>query len=543
MKARQILDNFKYAKQARETAGIDDVWQILAERVRPSMSNIQNNSSNVSKSRYVLDSTASEALPKFASALKQMIMPPGEIWQRIKCSDENLNIQYKEWFGKLTNRVFIERYRTGSNFKVSIYNCFRHLGLFGASPISVLKQDRGGLFYKNFLPRDVYCLPDNYDRLTTVFRTFECTKEQAIQQFGDNTPKKILESSETTKTKYTFIYAVSPATPEQKKEFGKEFYTVYVSEDCEDQIIEESGASEQTLIYPIIDTQDNTWYGYSPCMQLYPDIKMINNMERANLRTAQKMGDTSYKVNADEVINPLSLGSPNSVIYGGISPDGKDMVKEMETGNRALPYSLEQQEQKRGTIKRGLLYDLFQILVDSPQKTATQVLEEAQEKGSLVGPYSDMLQEQLFNPVTLLELDILLENNQYPEGGEEVIEAIKSGKVWFTFEYDNPISNVGKAQRGIGLQRTLELATVLANAGSMEALGMINIKRAMTLTAEAYNAPVDVIFNTPEEQEEINQAAQEQAQMQQVAEGTQIASQAEKDLSQAEKNKAAARAM
>jgi hypothetical protein len=61
MKARQILDNFKYAKQARETAGIDDVWQILAERVRPSMSNIQNNSSNVSKSRYVLDSTASEA--------------------------------------------------------------------------------------------------------------------------------------------------------------------------------------------------------------------------------------------------------------------------------------------------------------------------------------------------------------------------------------------------------------------------------------------------------------------------------------------------
>jgi hypothetical protein len=68
----------------------------------------------------------------------------------------------------------------------------------------------------------------------------------------------------------------------------------------------------------------------------------------------------------------------------------------------------------RAIINDSFLVTLFQILIDSPQMTATEVLQRAQEKGALLSPTMGRQQSEFLGPTIERELDVLAQQGMIP---------------------------------------------------------------------------------------------------------------------------------
>ena len=104
---------------------------------------------------------------------------------------------------------------------------------------------------------------------------------------------------------------------------------------------------------------------------------------------------------ADNLI--VGTGSPGKVLR--VTPDGKPLVHALPVGNLSL--AKEMMELERDTINEGFLVTLFQILIDTPQMTATEVIERTNEKGILLAPTVGAVGEERLDSQIERELDVL----------------------------------------------------------------------------------------------------------------------------------------
>jgi len=116
-------------------------------------------------------------------------------------------------------------------------------------------------------------------------------------------------------------------------------------------------------------------------------------------------------------------------------------------------------EDERALINESFLVTLFQILVETPNMTATEVMERAKEKGMLLAPTLGRQQSERLGPQIERELDILSAQGLLPDMPGILIEAGADFKV----EYDSPLSRVQRAEEASGLMRTIEMTLNYVN--------------------------------------------------------------------------------
>jgi hypothetical protein len=109
-------------------------------------------------------------------------------------------------------------------------------------------------------------------------------------------------------------------------------------------------------------------------------------------------------------------------------------------------------------INEAFFITLFQILVDNPTMTATEVLERAQEKGMLLGPLAGRQMSEFLGPMVSRELDLLARTGRLPEMPPELYEAGGEYKI----EYDSPLARAQRAEEGVAIVRTFETLIPLA---------------------------------------------------------------------------------
>ena len=96
---------------------------------------------------------------------------------------------------------------------------------------------------------------------------------------------------------------------------------------------------------------------------------------------------------------------------------------------------------------------LFQILVDRPAATATEVMERAQEKAALLGPTVGRQQSEFLGPLVEREIDFLSRAGALPPLPDALIEAAGA----YEIEYDSPMTRAQRAEEGVGILRTAEI--------------------------------------------------------------------------------------
>jgi hypothetical protein len=193
-------------------------------------------------------------------------------------------------------------------------------------------------------------------------------------------------------------------------------------------------------------------------MQALPDIATLNEMSRTMLRAGHKAVDPPVLLHDDGVIDAFDL-RPGALNWGGVDSQGRQLAVPFQSGAN-LPLGLELENQRRQAINDAFLVSLFQVLVDQPGMTATEVLQRAQEKGMLLTPTVGRQQSEMLGPLIEREVAILARGGRLPPLPDALVAAAGG----FEIEYDSPLSRAQRAEQGAGINRLLEVALPLAQA-------------------------------------------------------------------------------
>ena len=143
-------------------------------------------------------------------------------------------------------------------------------------------------------------------------------------------------------------------------------------------------------------------------------------------------------------------------------------------------------EMERLVINDAFLITLFQILVETPAMTATEVLERSREKGALLSPTMGRSQTEYLGPMIERELDVLSQQGLLPEMPQVLLESMAE----YEAVYDSPLSRAQRAEEATGLMRLVDWTTQsIQITGDPSALDWIDWDSAMPDLADISAVP------------------------------------------------------
>jgi hypothetical protein len=185
-------------------------------------------------------------------------------------------------------------------------------------------------------------------------------------------------------------------------------------------------------------------------------------------------------------------------------------------------------QDERKTINDHFLVTLFQILVETPEMTATEAMLRAQEKGALLAPTMGRLQSGMIAPLIDRELDLLGHAGQLPQPPDELIEA--GGE--YEVEYDTELTRAQKAGQGVSVLKLFAAVAPLAEA-KPDVFDKVDIDAGLDVLADVYGVPAKVI-RSDEDVKKLRDGRAQQEQLSKVLEAAPVAASAAKDLAQAQ---------
>ncbi len=497
MDARSLILEFDGLKGKR--TNWNSHWTEIAERMWPmhkdlflSLNASSQTNQGDKRNQEIFDSTAVIALGRFGAILDSLLTPRNSFWHRLKPDNAILqkNKTVMDYFEEVNEILFEKRYAPTANFASQNQLQYKSLGAYGTGAmfIDALKTRKGikGLRYRSVHLSEIYLRENHQGIIDAVCRYYALTARQAFQKFGDKLPDVIKSKVEQNKEdKFFFIHWVMPR--EDIDMDAPNFKGMpYASYDVciEGEVIVAEGGYN-TFPYPIsrYEQESNEAYGRSPAMDVLPAVKTINEQKKTLLKQGHLATDPIILAYDDGVADFYD-GTPGSMIPGGISKDGRLLVQPMPVGN--VNVGKELMDDERALINDTFLVTLFQILVDNPQQTATEILEKTREKGILLAPTVGRQQSEYLGPMIERELDILAQQGMLPPQPRMLIEA----KGEFKITYESPINRTQRAEWASGAMRTVSQFIEVATAtGSPELLDYINWDVAAPQIADINGTP------------------------------------------------------
>lgn len=512
-------------------------WEEIAQVVLPRMRGFQGQFTKGEKrTEKIFDAKPCLALERFASVMDSMLTPRQQIWHKLKTTDEALNdaFRVKEWFYQVNHILYSMRYAPKANFSGQNSERWISVGAFGTGSMYIDYKD--GLRYRTLNLKNTYFLENHQGIIDTVFRRIMYTARQAIQEWGeDMMPEEIIKSLENpaqSSREWEFVHIVMPRADVQMHRAdakGKPWASYYISVKHRQMVAKEGGYHTFPYNVSRYVTAPDEVYGRSPAMMVLPDIKMLNQMSKTDIRAVHKLVDPPILLNNDGVLGGRMKVDirPNGLIPGGVNKDGRQMIQPFQTGAR-VDIADTKMDQRRQSIDDAFLVTLFQILVETPRMTATEALIRAQEKGMLLAPTMGRQQSETLGPEIERELDLLMRAHKLPPIPPELIEA--GGE--YEIIYDSPLSRMQRAEELVGVQRTLEILTPFANI-KPDILDIFDEDQLARVTADVSGVPTKVL-RSPEDIAQKRANDQQQQALATAAQVAQPVASALKDTAQAQ---------
>lgn len=446
-------------------------WEDVAQKVLPYYSTSFHSHGNEvpgqQRSQEQFDVTANMALWKFAAAMESMLTPSNGRWHRLRPTIPEL-MKVREvqlWFDQVNDLLFHYRYSPFSGYQAQQHDAYVSLGAFGTSSLFVdefrdpTRPNHKGLRYRHVHLGECFFATNFQGQIDKCYRRFKMTLRQIAQKWGmDKLPDDLRGKMDKNPEQEVFvIHCVKPNdefNPSRLDKKGKRFVSYYVLKDS--QILLHSGGY-RCFPYAIARylTAPGELYGRSPAMNVLPSIRVLNEEKKTILKQGHRIVDPVLLAHDDGVMEGFNM-KPGTVNFGGVNAQGQKLVHALETGNLAIGKEL--MDDERLAINDAFLVTLFQILVETPQMTATEVLERAREKGALLSPTMGRYQSEGIGPMIEREFDLLMYQGLLPPPPPELMEAGGEYKV----EYDAPLNRAMRAEQASGIMRTMQWAAEIA---------------------------------------------------------------------------------
>nr|WP_321482611.1 portal protein [uncultured Cohaesibacter sp.] len=494
----------------------------------------------------LLDGTAIYSIERLAAGILSLTMPQSSKWHGLGSVDPlapDLDEAAEDWCSRVTDYLFAVRYTPKAGF-ASVNEMAVKAACGLGTGVIFLEESFGDAhtreaqmpFKYSYAPLAECFLGQNAQGIhDTNYRLVNYKARQAVQKFGEkHVSSKLLDAANDPRhkdTPFQFIHAAMPraeagSSASSNRDSAFASYWVEVSEK---KLVKESGYFTFPYVVHRWVRRADSPYGESPVMLAMREIVRAQIIEEDVARGVSQQGrppiaTVAGKVNGKQAPLRAPNFAPGANNKGYLDPSGMLFAKPfLESNGQALSFMLSIQEAKRRQIQDMHYINLFQILVDNSQMTATEVLQRAQEKGDLLGPVGTSFQQSSSLQVDR-ELEILERKEAFNPGS--ALEAPDS-----IYDHDirasstSPMDRLRRTEELIGANDVVDTALKFAQAGKTKLLERINEDEVGDLVADVRGASRK-IFYSEEEMEAQRQQKEQMAQMQQMQAGLEMAGQA-----------------
>ncbi len=429
--AEALCQRHEELLKSPERGSISSLWQELSRYILTHESNFQESRPSTGgylRNRDLLDSTAMRSLELFASSIHSLMNNPASQWFKLGVAGtETRKLGQSEQEMLDTVSAEMLRYMTarGVNIYSTLHSTYISLGGFGTACIYI---GGGGdpLLIREFPMADIAIDESANGAIDTVYRVERLTLRQLLQRWPNRTPESfgprladpgmtdpvdivhaVFPSSELALLEAEYPGGHDAGLMAQAAQRAKMFPWLSVWFNKEDKVtLDMGGFEELPYVVPRWYKARGEMYGRSPGMTTLPDARMTNRMMDTIIRGAEKLVDPPLMLPTGSLMSPLRVWPGAITLTDGIVQANPLLAP----GASRVEYGQELLLTRQQAIREGFFTPLF-ATPDSPVKTATQVLHQADERNRAIAPMLIRLQEELFHPMLFRVFNILARKN------------------------------------------------------------------------------------------------------------------------------------
>lgn len=458
----------RHRQLADERRGFEQHWQDLGEVMLPRRADFtgagRGTTQGEKRTETQFDGTPLQAARGLAAAIDGMLRSRSQRWFSIKPVDPRVaeRSEIKRWLEAAEDILFNAFYDPRARFLQRTAEVDLDLVVFGTGALFVGERpgDRRLLFRAHHL-KDIVLAENADGAIDTVFRSFELTARQAVQQFGEaDVGEKIREAVKDGKLEspFRFLHAVMPRAdrnPAKRSAKNMPFASVFVDVESQ-EIVSEGGYPEFPYVVPRWDTAAGEIYGRSPGMLALPDAKTLNQMAKTILRAGHKVVDPPLLM-PDDGVKSGPRTWPGGITYYDADmlsrTGGRPPISPLVTGAN-IPLGREMQHDVREQVWAAFFRNVLQLPGAGPQMTATEIIQRKEEFIRVIGPTFGRLEADYTAPMVERAFAVLSRAGMIPPPPDGIDAGLR-------FDYASPITLARRQVEAAALQKTIaELAPV-----------------------------------------------------------------------------------
>lgn len=467
------------------------------------------------KSKDLYDMTSLWGIERLTAGMISLKTPETEMWQDLGTDSmfgEEPTRDEKEALERLRNYQFKVRHNPASGFWGAHKAAVRSMCAFGDGWMFV-EENAGNArvpFRYEWRPlNELYPAVSSAGVPNRMFSVMRWSALQLANKFGDKIGAKVMGFANDPKKRHeTFrlMHAVKPRDDVERNRpgvMGGAFQSHYCLPD-EEIHLGESGYFEFPFVRYAWSNTGNRPFSEGPIAYALGEIKSLNEMAKNELLSTQMVLRPPIATHGKNFTRlNFNAGANNP---GLITPDGKPLFAPMNVGVRP-DFAQAVLESRRTSVREMVYLNLWQIVLQDKNDTATAAMIKAQEKGELLGPVGISLNEGL-SALNDREIGILNRKGAFNEGSPLAMpDSMDKKNVAPIFR--SPLDRLRRMGELVGVQRLIEIATTLEQIkpGTVARLDEDNI---LDIAQEILGAPIKVLRDAEQAKADRAQAAQAQ---------------------------------
>lgn len=483
----------------------------------------------------VYANTINSAANRLAAGLESLIIPQSEKWHGLSTAamnDEETD-EEKEWAEGLRDFLFSLRYSANSNFVPATQACLRNVVRYGPAYLYAEEGFGGTLIrYASIPVVEGYLSRNRWGVVDTFHRRYERTARQCAQLLGyDKLPPKVktlVDDPTKCDAKISLIQCIKPR--DERKMYNlagryeyldTAFASYHVIED-EETVVKESGFRTFPVSTFSWRRYESDPYGISPTIEALVTVKEENAVRRSGLRALQQITDPPTASRAR--LDFIPVLNPGQNYEGVLDERGQPLIAPIVTGANPT-FAFDYAKTRADEVRDMMFVNLFQVLVQNPQMTATEALIRNEEKASLLGPSGSIIQAGFATNLDR-ELGILEDKGLYDQDSRFLPPESLAGKT-VRPTFTSPLDVLRRAAEA---KDTMQVLGAAAQIAQFDPSVMDNIDgdEAIRIIHSAGRSP-QRFFRRKEEVDAIREAKANAAQAQKGMAGMQAAASVAKD--------------
>lgn len=349
----------------------------------------------------LIDPSATICLNYFAAGMQGGLNSPKRPWLRLQTNDPDMNKYkpFREYFSAVEHILYA--IFAQSNFYTATHNIYLEQGTFGTGCLLMEEDFTKVLRFTSLTAGEFWIDAGDDGRINTMYRELYMPARNIVRRWGNERVTDKVRTAAEGNDPFHLFKLIQMVEPREGRDTSKidtlnmPYSSVYFEPDGQD-VIRESGFDECPIACPRWSVVGSSVYGSGPGHMVLRQVKLLQEENMTKLKAAHKMVDPP-------VIGPTALHKKGiNTLPGGKNYMDADKIAQfgaLYNVSYDINAAIESIHDVRNIIERSLYTDLFIMMVEKDDMTATEILERKQEKLFTLGPAIEKQTDELLDPV------------------------------------------------------------------------------------------------------------------------------------------------